>query len=113
MNKSKKSRAPKSLPFKVTENVEEHSYATPMEVASSNKRDRSSVTPTYTPEKIQMEKKPKGTSSDESTERPDTGGLAVQTGAVAENQAGKAAGFRGPYGFIEGKRILAGVAGLE
>lgn len=67
MIKNKKPSAPKTLPFKHTEDDREHNYATAVEISSSNKRDRGDATPTRTPEKAHMEKKTKGTPSEEAT----------------------------------------------
>lgn len=66
-DKNKKSSTAKTLLFKHTTDDGDHNYATPMEIASLNKLYRSNATPTNTPEKAHMEKKPKGTSSGEPT----------------------------------------------
>lgn len=67
MMKSKRSPSSKTLSFKHTEGGEEHNYPTPMETASSNKRDRGNGTHTNTPEKVHLEKKAKGSSAEVTT----------------------------------------------
>lgn len=67
MKKTNNTKPPavKNLPF-TTQRNSEHDYPAPMETAnsSSNKRDRLLTTPDNTPEKPHMEKKAKGTASD-------------------------------------------------
>lgn len=64
-NYNTKPQAAKNLPF-TTQRNSEHDYSTQMDMADScsNKRDRQLTTPGDTPEKIQMEKKAKGTPDD-------------------------------------------------
>lgn len=68
MTENKKPPAAKTLPFKhkVTDG-KEHSYATPMETSTTNKRERGNTTPTNTPENTHMERKAKGTSPEGAT----------------------------------------------
>ncbi|MEQ2190215.1 hypothetical protein GOODEAATRI_033522 [Goodea atripinnis] len=94
-----------------------HNYAMSIEVAKAtvnSKRDRGTTTLTNTPEKGQMEKKVKG-NSDETVPEEAVGSILGALEALGKRapwpriekarKEGKPAGFRGPFAYIEGKRI--------